>query len=64
MWLLSSAGLALYTSTVATLDATYGSFGGVLVLMLWLLLSALSILIGAHLNAELEGDRPSTRSHG
>jgi membrane protein len=54
LWLLTSGALAIYASTVASLDATYGSFGGVLVLMLWLLLSALSILFGAYLNAELE----------
>jgi membrane protein len=53
-WLLSSGGLAIYASTVGSLDAAYGSFGGVLVVMLWLLLSALSILFGAYLNAELE----------
>ncbi len=54
LWLLSSVGLAVYASQFAHFDATYGSFGGVLVVMLWLLLSALSVLVGAYLNAELE----------
>jgi membrane protein len=54
MWLIASAGLAVYAAVVADFGGTYGSFGGVLVLMLWLLLSALSILVGAYVNAEAE----------
>jgi membrane protein len=54
MWLLASAGLALYAAVVADFGGTYGSFGGVLVLMLWLLVTALSILVGAYVNAEAE----------
>lgn len=54
LWLLTSAALAIYASTFADFQATYGSFGAVIVLMLWLFLSCLSILIGAYVNAEAE----------
>lgn len=55
IWLLGSAGLALYASRVADLEATYGTMGSVLVLMLWLLLSALAVIVGALVDAEVEG---------
>lgn len=54
LWLLSSIGLALYSEVFPTLDAAYGSFVAVLVTMLWLWLSALSVLVGAYINDETE----------
>ena len=52
-WLIGSA-LALYASNLGNYDQTYGSLGGVVVLMLWLFLTALVGILGAELNAELE----------
>jgi membrane protein len=54
MWLLSSIGLAVYAEVFPNLDAAYGSFVAVLVTMLWLWLSALSVLVGAYVNDETE----------
>ncbi len=53
-WLIGSALFALYASNVGNYDRTYGSLGGVVVLMLWLFLTALVVILGAELNAELE----------
>lgn len=53
-WVISSIGLALYSEVFPNLDAAYGSFVALLVTMLWLWLSALSILVGAYLNDETE----------
>lgn len=56
-WLLVAGGFRLYTVTIgaSTYDqASYGTIGGVIVLMLWLQLSMLAMLGGAELNAELE----------
>ncbi|MCD9623394.1 YihY/virulence factor BrkB family protein [Rhabdothermincola salaria] len=58
IWLLGSAGLALYASRVADLEATYGTMGSVLVLMLWLLLSALAVIVGAMVDADVEHIAP------
>jgi membrane protein len=54
VWIGSSALFALYVSKVASYDASYGSLGGVVVLLLWLYIAAFVVLLGAELNAELE----------
>ncbi|MFN8026975.1 MAG: YhjD/YihY/BrkB family envelope integrity protein [Acidimicrobiia bacterium] len=54
VWLLASALFALYSSNLGSYDRTYGSLGGVVVLMLWLYLTALVVVLGAELNAALE----------
>ena len=54
LWLALSALFALYTSFSSSYDRTYGSLAGAIVLLLWLYYSALALLVGAELNAELE----------
>jgi len=54
IWLLSSLGFSLYVSSVGSYNKNYGSFAGVVVLLLWLYLSAIAVMLGAELNAELE----------
>jgi membrane protein len=53
LWLAGSAAFALYVRHFADYDATYGSIGAPVVLLMWFLLSAYAILLGAELNAEL-----------
>jgi membrane protein len=54
LWLLGSAGFTLYVENFGNFDETYGTFGGIIVLMLWLFLSAFVVLLGAEINAEVE----------
>ena len=54
VWLLASLGFSVYASTLGSYNETYGSLGAVVVLMLWLFLTAFAILLGAELNAEAE----------
>jgi membrane protein len=54
LWLALSGLFALYTSFSSSYDRTYGSLAGAIVLLLWLYYSALALLFGAELNAELE----------
>jgi membrane protein len=54
LWLLGSAAFTIYVSKVGSYDKTYGSLGAVIILLLWLYLSAYVTLIGAELNAEIE----------
>lgn len=53
VWFVGSAGLSFYLNHLSNYNATYGSMGALAGLMLWFYLTALAILIGAELNAEL-----------
>jgi membrane protein len=53
LWLVLSGLFALYTSFSSSYDRTYGSLAGAVVLLLWLNYSAVALLLGAELNAEL-----------
>ena len=53
LWILGSVAFTIYVSKVGTYDKTYGSLGAVIILLLWLDLSAYITLIGAELNAEI-----------
>ena len=54
VWLAMSAGLRYYVSNFGNYSATYGSIGGVILLMLWLYFSGVVLLLGAEVNAEIE----------
>ncbi len=53
-WLGSSALLSWYLSSFAHYDATYGSLGAGVGLMMWMWISSIVILLGAQLNSEIE----------
>ena len=61
LWLGMSFGLRLYVQHFANYSATYGSIGGVILLMLWLYLTSVVLLLGAEVNAEIE---KAAREHG
>ena len=54
LWLAGSLVFSLYTANFGKYNETYGSLGAVVVVMLWLFLTAFVVIIGAELNAELE----------
>ena len=54
LWLVLSGLFALYTSFSSSYDKTYGSLAGGIILLLWLNYSAMALLFGAELNAELD----------
>ena len=54
IWTLGSILFSLYTANFAKYNKTYGSLGAVVVLMLWLYLTALAVIIGAEVNSEVE----------
>jgi len=61
IWLIASLLLSLYVDRLANYRV-YGAFGSAVVLMLWLYLSALAILYGGALNAELASKKPLTNT--
>lgn len=54
LWLLISYGFRAYVQWSGGYDATYGTLGGFIVLLLWLYFSGFAILVGAELNSEIE----------
>ncbi|MCB1399411.1 MAG: YihY/virulence factor BrkB family protein [Rhodobacteraceae bacterium] len=53
VWALVSLGFTFYLTNFGAYNKIYGSIGAVIALLMWLYLSAFSVLLGAALNAEL-----------
>lgn len=64
VWFLGSMSLSYYIQHFSNYNATYGSLGAIIGLMLWLYITSLSFLIGAELNAEMEKRRTQRRESG
>ena len=56
VWLVASAGFALYVSQFGSYNKVYGSLAGVVIILIWMWLTNLAILFGHELNAERERD--------
>ncbi|MBW7967253.1 YihY/virulence factor BrkB family protein [Bradyrhizobium sp. BR 10261] len=54
LWIAGSALLSWYLSAFANYNATYGSLGAAIGLMMWMWMSAIVIMFGAELNSEIE----------
>jgi membrane protein len=54
IWLATSGAFAFYTSSFSSYNKTWGSLAAVIVMLTWLWLTALALLFGAELNAEVE----------
>ena len=61
----ASALFSFYAANFGNFNATYGSLGAVIGFMTWLWISAIVILLGAELNAEIEHQtaRDTTTGH-
>lgn len=54
LWIAASWGFSKYVENFASYNETYGSLGGVVVLLMWFYLTGFAILLGAEINAEIE----------
>ena len=54
VWAIASALFAFYVSNFSSYDKTYGTLGGLVVLLLWFWITNLAILFGHQMNAERE----------
>ena len=54
LWLIASIGFSVYVANFGSYNETFGSIAGVVVMLLWMWISAIVILLGAELNAEIE----------
>jgi membrane protein len=54
LWILASIAFSIYANAFGNYNKTYGALAGVIILMFWLYLTAVIVLVGAELNAEME----------
>lgn len=54
LWLTSAVGLSIFVQMIPNFHAAYGSLSAVIVLMLWMVLSAYAVLIGAAVTATFD----------
>jgi membrane protein len=52
IWMIASAGFALYVANFASYNKTYGTFAGVIVFLIWLWITNIAILLGLEFDAE------------
>jgi membrane protein len=60
-WLVVSSGFSAYAASIADYALYYGGLAAVAVLLVWLYLTSLSLVVGAEVNAQLEGSRRAQR---
>jgi membrane protein len=64
MWVAGSILFSIYTANFGKYNETYGSLGAVVVLLLWLLLTALAVIVGAEINCEVERQTAKDSTEG
>ncbi len=64
LWLLVSLLFKVYVARFTDYEGSYGTVGGVIVVLLWFYVSGIAILTGAELNSEIEHASPYGRAPG
>jgi membrane protein len=59
IWAVGSVGLGVYVARGPDLEAAYGAFASIVVVMLWLWICGIALLAGAHVTAVLRDDPPA-----
>lgn len=63
IWMIASAGFAVYLANFASYNRTYGTFAGVIIFLVWLWITNLAILLGLECDAELARQRAVAGGH-
>jgi membrane protein len=64
VWLVATWGFSQYAGHFGTYNVTYGSIGGVIVLMTWLFISGFIFLMAGEINAIIEHASPEGKAEG
>jgi membrane protein len=64
LWLLISLAFKIYVARFTDYNASYGTVGGVIVVMLWFYVSGIALVLGAELNATIEHASPYGKAPG
>ncbi|MEU2184596.1 YihY/virulence factor BrkB family protein [Streptomyces thermolilacinus] len=63
LWMIASAGFALYVANFSSYNKTYGALAGVVVFLVWLWITNLAILLGLEFDAEMARQRAIDGGH-
>ncbi|WP_240414602.1 YihY/virulence factor BrkB family protein [Paenibacillus periandrae] len=63
-WVVASILFSFYVNNFGNYTKTYGSIGGIIVLLTWLYLSSILIILGGEMNATLHFDREGKSKDG
>ncbi|WP_442812643.1 YihY/virulence factor BrkB family protein [Streptomyces sp. NBC_01210] len=63
IWMIASAGFALYVGNFASYNKTYGTLAGVIIFLVWLWITNLAILLGLEFDAEMVRERAIIGGH-
>lgn len=64
IWIAASFGFSIYVSNFGSYNESFGSMAGVIILLMWLWISAFIVLLGAELNAEIEAQTSADTTVG
>lgn len=64
LWLFASWAFSYYVSNFGSYNETYGSLAAVVILLMWLYISAYIILLGAEINSEMEHQTAKDSTEG
>ncbi|HEY8205918.1 MAG TPA: YhjD/YihY/BrkB family envelope integrity protein [Myxococcaceae bacterium] len=64
LWVLASWGFSVYVANFGRYEVVYGALGGVVVMLLWMWISAQVLLLGSEINAVLEHRSPDGKEAG
>lgn len=64
LWLVASWAFSYYVSNFGGYNDTYGSLAAVVILLMWLFISAYTILLGAEINSEIEHQTTKDSTQG
>jgi membrane protein len=64
VWILGSLAFSLYVQNFGSYSQTYGTLGGVIVLLMWFYLMGFTIVLGAEINAEMEHQTAADTTEG
>ena len=64
VWLLGTWGFSVYAAHFGSYNVTYGSIGGVIVLLTWFYISGFIFLMGGEINAIIEHVSPEGKDSG
>ena len=64
VWIVASVGFSIYATNFGSYNKSFGSMAGVIILLMWLWISAYIVLLGAEINAETEAQTAEDTTTG